>query len=1205
MPGRRPPVRAVARGARTAFRRLSRDHQGVTPSSGLLPDLPQTGEAVRHDVLLSGVEAIVQIPMVQHRLDAVAGLRTATVVSGYPGSPLGTLDLALGRHATALGEHEVTHVPGVNEELAAATVWGSQQRSIMSASEFDGVVGIWYGKSPGVDRCGDVFKHANSMGSARNGGVLVVAGDDPSAKSSTLPNDSRGAFFDAHIPVLAPSTVEEVLQFGIHGIALSRYSGLWTGLKVVTNLADGFTSVALEDLIGSPVIPRLEIAGVLYEHHQQSVVNNIVSIQQEDEILNGRMEAARAYSLANGLNRVTHPSRDAWLGIAAVGKTHADVVQALADLGLDERELERRGVRILKIGMPFPLEPEAVREFAAGLDEILVVEEKRPLVEMFVRDVLYGSAHHPQVTGKRDAENRILVPGDGELTPERLRPVLGAVLSQRIAGLELRGPGDAIRAAPDVNMLELPLADAPPPPRTPAYCSGCPHNRSTLGPDGKAIIGSGVGCHAMTFIDGRHNDEDRDHTILPLTPMGAEGVMWIGAHQFADAPHMFQNLGDGTLAHSGSLAIRACVAANVNITFKILYNRAVAMTGGQHVAGTTEVPALTRELDAMGVSRVVVVADEPDKYGRRAKFADGVEVFHRDRLAEVERTLANAPGVTALVYDQRCAAEARRLRKRGRLPQPATRVVINEAVCEGCGDCQVKSNCLSVQPVDTPLGRKTQIHQSSCNQDLTCLQGDCPSFVTVDAETVTERRGPAVAAEPPETFPEPERTAADDTFDSYMIGVGGTGVVTVNRLLGTAAMKEGWTVVGLDQTGLSQKGGAVVSHLRARHGVAQAVSTVPPGSSDVYFAFDSLAAAEQKHLDRASPDKTLALISSAVAPTAGVITSPLTSMPPSSALGARIARSVRHAESYDAEGICEALLGDHMPAHVFLIGVAYQQGVLPFSVAAIEESIGETGGGAANNLRAFRWGRAAVVDPGVLAGAVTKEEPRRSSDRVPSADAQRAGDELLARADLPAATRAVVDWRLKDLVDYQSRATAEAYLEVVGRAVAAERPAGRTDFSEAVAHYLYRFMAYKDEYEVARLHLDAAFGEQLDGQFPGAKVAFRLHPPALRALGLKRKLAIPSWLMLPLFRMLRSMRRLRGTFADPFGRAEVRRVERRLIAEYVEMVDNLLPKLAGHYDTAVALAVLPEVVRGYEHVKLRGVEKYEAARTELLEELRA
>jgi indolepyruvate ferredoxin oxidoreductase len=1163
----------------------------------MLSDLPRAESGERARSLLSGIEAVVQIPLLQHALDARAGLRTATVISGYPGSPLGTLDLALERQRRRLEASAVTHVPGLNEELAATIVWGSQQKTLMPSTAIDGVVGIWYGKSPGVDRCGDVFKHANSMGSAEHGGVLVIAGDDPSAKSSTLPNDSRSAFYDAQIPVLTPATVAEIVQFGLHGIALSRYSGLWTGLKIVTNLADGFESVVLEELAPSPVLPRLEIDGRLFVHTQRPTVNNTVSVLQEAEILNGRIEAAKAYALANGINRVTHPCRDAWLGIAAQGKSHADVVQALRDLGLETDELARAGVRILKIGMPYPLEPVVVKEFAAGLDELLVVEEKRPLVETFVRDVLYGHTHQPRVVGKRDEHGRILVPGDGELTPARLGSVLRSRLGRRIE--DLRDGGDEARRAgePLPELPTAPTAAPARPARAPAFCSGCPHNRSTAGP-ADALVGGGVGCHAMVYLEERHLDT----TLLPLTPMGAEGVMWIGAHRFAEADHMFQNLGDGTLAHSGSLAIRACVAANVNITFKILFNSAVAMTGGQHVAGATEVPALTRELEAMGVKRIIVAAEDPDRYEPNARWADGVTVWHRDRLPDAERELAASTGVTIIIYDQRCAAEARRLRRRGELPRPTIRTSINEAVCEGCGDCQKKSNCLSVLPVDTPLGRKTRIHQSSCNQDLTCLDGDCPSFVTIDTRTVRDE-GPKVV-EPPTDLRAPSSSSeGTSTFDAYMVGIGGTGVVTANRLLGTVALGEGWSVTGLDQTGLSQKGGSVVSHLRVTRGEMPAVSTVGSGGSDVYFAFDALAASEQRHLDRTSPEKTTAVISSSVVPTIAVITQPMTDMPPPSLLEGLIERSVKRAVSYDAQAICEELLGDHMPAHVFLIGVAYQHGLLPFPLEAIEHAIGELGAQGSSSLAAFRWGRAAVARPEALHEARDARRPRRSSEREPSRAAVRASARLLAARNLMGGHHDALEWYAADLVDYQDRHYAGRYLELVSRVIEAERELGgeRSELSETVARHLYRLMAYKDEYEVARLHLDSAFAGQLEDEFPGAKVTYRLHPPILRALGMTRKIAFPSSVILPFFRMLRVMRRLRGTPADPFGFANVRRVERTLIAEYATLIDSVLSRLSFEsYDAAVELAATPEAIRGYEEIKLRSVEHYESEKRRLV-----
>ena len=1166
----------------------------MSSSSGVLREFPPADGGSVQMAVLSGIDAVVQIPVLQHRADAAAGLRTAALLSGYPGSPLGTVDLALERQAQALAALDITHVPGLNEELAATIVWGTQQGSLMADSPFDGVVGIWYGKSPGVDRCGDVFKHANSMGSAANGGALVVAGDDPSAKSSTLPNDSRIALFDAQIPILLPSSVPEIMEFGLHGIAVSRYSGLWTGLKIVTDLADGFASVDVQDLIPSIVVPRLEVGGRPWQHVQRPTVNNTVSVLQEEEIVNGRLEAAKAYALANGLNRITHAARDAWLGIVVGGKTFADVLQALAELGLDAEALERGGVRILKVGMAYPLEPTVVREFAAGLEQVLVVEEKRPFVEMLIREVLYDMADRPRVVGKRDEEGRLLVPGDGELTPQRLRPILRDRLALRL---------DALAPEP-VDAAPAPLVVAPPAPRpsrVPVFCSGCPHNRSTAPTEG--IVGGGVGCHAMVYLEERHHS----HALLPLTPMGAEGVMWIGAHRFVAEDHMVQNLGDGTLAHSGSLAIRASVAAGVNITFKILFNRAIAMTGGQDVAGAVEVPALSREFEAMGVRRTIVVADEPGKYGEDARWAPGVEVWGRDRLPDAEIELARTPGVTALIYDQRCAAESRRLRKRGKLPTPATRVVINEAVCEGCGDCQVKSNCLSVQPVDTPLGRKTRIHQSSCNQDLSCLDGDCPSFVTVDATTVRERE--RTRPQPPSDLPAAVLAEVNDEFSSYMVGVGGTGVVTVNRLLGSAALRDGWTVSGLDQTGLSQKGGSVVSHLRAsRHGTP-AVNTVADGACDVYFAFDPLAAAEPRHLARASSARTLALVSTDVAPTISVITQPRSSMPGGDSLADAIRPSVLGLESQPAESICEELFGDHMPSHVFMVGVAHQLGALPLSLEALEGAIGELGN-AETNLAAFRWGRAAVCLPEALTAARSGGRTIHSSERSPSVKAEAAGERMLAGVALPQPTLALASWRVKDLIDYQDEALARRYLDLVMRAAAAEQridaqaPADGPLLSETVARQLYKLLAYKDEYEVARLHLDAAFAAQLDAEFPRAKVAFRLHPPALRAMGLKRKLAIPAWIMGPGFKGLMRLRRLRGTALDPFGRAEVRKVERRLIEEYIGTLDRLLTSLSdADHGLVVELAALPERVRGYEDVKLRNVIEYDRERARLLEEI--
>jgi indolepyruvate ferredoxin oxidoreductase len=1133
--------------------------------------------------LLTGVDAVVRLSRLQRQLDAEQGIDTSSVVSGYPGSPLGGVDLAVERDAKR--DDVVRHVPGVNEELAAAVVWGSQQRSLMTLRDDQGVIGIWYGKSPGIDRSGDVLKHANSMGTARNGGVLVVCGDDPAAKSSSIPNDTRGAFFDAQMPVLIPSCVADIVRLGLHGIALSRFSGLWVGLKVVTDFADGFQSVVLDDLLPHPVLPEVRVDGRVWVHDQLPTVNNTVSVQQEHDILNGRLEAARAYSLANGLNRTTHDPAGARLGIAASGKAHADVLESLARLGLDP---DTAGIRLFSVAMPYPLEPTAVQDFAAGLDEVLVVEEKRAFLETFVREALYDGPHQPRVLGKRGADGRTLVPAEGDLVPDRLVAVLRKWLEAH-GVLQHEEPN----AVPTANVISLPLAaPAPPrPARMPAFCSGCPHNRSTAGPEG-AIMGGGVGCHSIVYLEERH----RDTTILALTPMGAEGVPWIGAAGFASAPHMFQNLGDGTYGHSGSLAIKACLAAGVNITFKLLYNAAVAMTGAQEVQGGTDVPALTRELDAMGVGRIIVVADDPHKYGRNAGIARGVTVWGRDRLAEAERILADTPGVTVLLYDQRCAAQARRLWKRGQLVEPNKRVVINEAVCEGCGDCQKKSNCMSVVPVKTALGRKTQIHQASCNHDISCLDGDCPSFLTVETDGPAQPPKPRHVA-PPADLPEPAAPLARDELSTYMVGIGGTGVVTASRVLASAALHDGWTVAGLDQTGLSQKGGSVTSHLRARRVGAPNTNTIGREGADVLFAFDPLAAAEQRHLQRTKGPRATAIVSTHVAPTSTVITQPNTVMPTGDVLRDAIAAAVGETVACDARALSEALYGDNLPANVLLLGVAYQAGALPFSYHAFEEAIGELGKAAERNLEAFAWGRAVVARPEAVAEVLNGAKPETERRREPPRAAVDAARVLFERRGTDPALREAVAWYVADLVDYQDAALAGRYLDTVEAAWAAERAAApdRHELSEAVALHLYRLMAYKDEFEVARLHLDAETRQRIAGDYPGARVRYQLHPPLLRAMGMKRKLKIAPAVADPLFRGLHAARKLRGTALDPFGRAEVRKVERRLVEDYATRMRALTGTLtADGYERALDVAKLPEMVRGYEDVKLANVAEYEA-----------
>jgi indolepyruvate ferredoxin oxidoreductase len=1126
-------------------------------------------------IFLSGIQALVRLPLDQHRADRRRGLRTATLISGYRGSPLGGLDQTLERNAHILREHHVVFVSGVNEDLGATAVYGSQLANLFPRPKFDGVLGMWYGKGPGVDRTGDAFKHANYAGVGRWGGVLAVGGDDPFSKSSTIPTHSEVAFYDALMPVVFPGNVQEILDLGRLGFELSRYSGLWVGFKIVTNVADeiGTAEVAPDRIRLRD--PGFEFEGRPWQAQQAPMLMPPFGLETERIIHAGRLEAARAFAAVHPLNEITVPTPEAWLGIVAPGKTYYDLREALRDLGLDDAALRRYGIRLLRLGLLFPLEPGVVREFARGLEEVLVIEEKRAFVELFLRDLLYNQTVRPRVVGKTDEHGRVLVPAHGELDADRIAQIVAARLERR-----LQLPSVTARVA----LLEA-LRERPGPltlARQPYFCSGCPHNRSTVVPEG-SLAAAGIGCHGMALY--------MDRNTWGLTHMGGEGAQWVGAAPFTETPHLFQNLGDGTLFHSGSLAIRQAVAAGVNITYKILYNSAVAMTGGQDAAGALPVPELTRVLEAEGVRRILVLTDEPDKYPRDARWAPGVEVWHRDRLEEAQKLLRATPGVTALIYDQRCAAEKRRLRKRGRLADPPMRVYINEAVCEGCGDCGVKSNCLSVQPVETEFGRKTQIHQSSCNKDYSCLQGDCPSFVTV-VPRGTARRPARSAFRVERALPEPELRVGRRCH-LFMTGIGGTGVVTVNQILGTAAMLDGKWVRGLDQTGLSQKGGPVVSHLKIYDEPEAVSNKVGAGEADTYLGFDILVATTPSNLDRARPDRTLAVVSTSRVPTGAMVTSPAVTFPDLAALRAAIDRVTRKDENVylDAVALAEALFDDHMAANMIVLGAAYQAGGIPVSAAAIERAIALNGVAVEINTQAFRAGRLAVVDP------AWAEQVRRP--RLGAAEARPALDaEARALVDSVGATgelRRLLEIRVPELMAYQDASYARQYVAFVQRVRQAEALAvpGQSRLSEAVARSLFKLMAYKDEYEVARLHLASALPRQLADVYPdGFTLHYHLHPPVLRALGLRRKLRVGRWVE-TVFRLLVALRRLRGTPFDPFGRTAVRRLERALVDEYRALVDKALAELSElSYERAVRLASLPDLIRGYEDVKVRSVQRF-------------
>jgi indolepyruvate ferredoxin oxidoreductase len=1071
----------------------------------------------------------------------------------------------------------VHFISGVNEDLGATAVYGSQLANLFPTPKYDGVLGMWYGKGPGVDRTGDIFKHANFAGVGRYGGVLALGGDDPISKSSTLPTHSEVAFFDAQFPVLFPGNVQEILDLGRLGFELSRYSGLWVGFKIVTNVADELGTAEVSPDRVTIVDPGFTFDGRPWQHTQNPTLLPPFGLELEREIHYGRLEAAKAFAAINGLNRITVPTRDAWLGIAAAGKTYFDVRQALTELGLgDDATLSRHGIRLLKIGMLYPMEPGIVREFARGLEEILVIEEKRAFVELFMRDVLYNQTERPRIVGKRDVDGRPLVPASGELDSDTIAPLLAARLEPRM-------PLSSITAR--VALLEA-MRERPAPvtlARQPFFCSGCPHNTSTRTPEG-SIAGAGIGCHGMALLMP-------ERRTIGVTHMGGEGAQWVGMAPFSGMEHMFQNLGDGTFFHSGSLAIRQAVAAATNVTYKILYNSAVAMTGGQDAAGAIPVPELTRQLEAEGVKRTLVLTDEPDKYPKGTRWGAGVEVWHRDRLDEAQQLLRAIPGVTALVYDQRCAAEKRRLRKRGKLPEPAMRVVINEAVCEGCGDCGVKSNCLSVHPVETEFGRKTQIHQSSCNKDYSCLKGDCPSFVTVwpRGKPVAKARRPfSIDRE----LPEPERRVPANA-NVFMTGIGGTGVVTVNQVLGTAALLDGHHVRGLDQTGLSQKGGPVVAHLKIFDGPADVANKISAADADCYIGLDLLVASAPANLAHARPDRTIAVISTSQVPTGAMVTSTDVRFPDTGGIVATINRLTRKDENVflDALGAAETLFGDHMAANMMMLGAAYQAGALPVSAASIERAVALNGVAVEMNTEAFRAGRLAIVDPGWLASIRPRRAGAVESAPVLDAEARRLVTAVGATGEL----QRLLEIRVPELIAYQDARHARAYVEFVQRVlqVEAARVPGQTRLAEGVARSLFKLMAYKDEYEVARLHLKTDVGAIFAEQYPGgARIAYQLLPPVLRAFGLRRKLALGRW-MDGIFRFLVSMRGLRGTPFDPFGRAAVRRVERQLPGEYRALIEKALVDLSPDtYERAIRLANAPDLIRGYEDVKLRSVERF-------------
>ncbi|HML18336.1 MAG TPA: indolepyruvate ferredoxin oxidoreductase family protein [Bryobacteraceae bacterium] len=1109
----------------------------------------------RGSVYLTGIQALVRLPIDQMRRDRRAGLKTAAFISGYEGSPLGGYDLQLARSRKLLEELNVHFRPGLNEELAATSVMGSQVFEVVGKTKVDGVVGFWYGKGPGVDRSGDIFRHANMAGTGTHGGAVVLAGDDHSCKSSTIPHQSDFSLYNFGIPFLYPGNTQEIIDYGLLAVALSRYSGAWVGLKMVTDICDGGSTVIVD-----PDRPAIRLP----EGYQKTVDARIVapvSLGLEYEVNVRRLQAAIEFARLNHVNKWRGAKDQAWLGIASAGKSYYDLMQALRDLGIGEDDLNAFGIRIAKFGMTFPLDGAFAREFAEGLETVLVIEEKRSFLELHLRDALYATAARPVVIGKIDRNGEPMFPPAGELDPDVIATVVARVVRSRYT---------TEKAVARIHFLE----DVAARPREvtasrPAnFCSGCPHNRSTLLLPGQ-IAGGGIGCHTMAM---RLVDANRSFSYM--TQMGGEGAPWIGIAPFVEHNHVFQNVGDGTFFHSGSLALRALVASGLNITYKILYNGHVAMTGGQTVQGALPIPQLTRQLEAEGVRKTIILAEQPERW-RNAELATNAQVRDRSELEITLAELEKIPGVTAIIYDQECAAEKRRMRSRGMYQEPTRRLMIHDEVCEGCGDCVKQSNCMSLTPIPTARGQKISIHQSSCNKDYSCVLGDCPSFVTVKIKAGTGLRRKALPSLPSTAVPAPRDVAT--VGDGYRIvcpGIGGTGVVTINALLATAAWIEGLHVSTLDQTGTAQKGGAVISHLLLSRKPMEVPHRINAGNADVVIGFDLLGVANPDNLRFASPDRTTAVLNTNLTPTIDVIRSRAPLVGPERMLE-KINTATRRGRNIIVDGnrLAEGLFGTHLAVNLFMVGVAYQGGLIPLSLSSIEQAIRLNEVEVEKNLQVFEWGRKYYHD-------------------VPSVEA------VLSNGSGPKAA-ASFD-RVAELTAYQSAAYARQFSDFVAE-VGRRAPA----LEETVSRYLYKLMAYKDEYEVARLLTRPEFEARVRETWAEVEsISYNLHPPLLRSLGVHKKLALGPWFRAPL-KMLAAMKFVRGGVLDIFSYGRHRRMERDLIAWYRTLIEQVIEHLAPENQAAaIEIAALPDQIRGYERIKEESIAKTKALAEEKLAQMR-
>jgi indolepyruvate ferredoxin oxidoreductase len=1134
-------------------------------------------DLTKSPVFVTGYQALIRLCLMQKERDRQAGLNTAGYISGYRGSPLGGLDQQFVRAERFLAPNDIIFQAGLNEDLAATALWGTQAAELRGEGKFDGVFGIWYGKGPGVDRTGDVFRHANFAGSSKHGGVLALMGDDHTAESSTTAHQSEYHFVDVMIPILNPAGVQEIIDYGLYGFAMSRYCGTWSALKCMHETVE---STAVID--GS--LDRVKIV-IPSDFEMPPGGLNIrlrdTILGQEARLYDYKRDAMLAFIRANKLNRIiTSGGANPKIGIVTTGKAYLDVRQALDELGIDEVRCNELGLRILKIGCPWPIPRDELVDFARGLDLIIVVEEKRSLLEVQVREELYGTANQPVCIGKKDERGNWLFPVKGALDPNEVAITIGDRLLARRNDDAIAIKVSRLKQAQHA-LAELQEVAS----RTPYFCSGCPHNSSTVVPEGMRAY-AGIGCHFMA--------QWMDRNTLGYTHMGGEGANWIGEAPFVNRNHVFQNLGDGTYNHSGSMAIRAAIASGVNITYKILYNDAVAMTGGQAHEGQLTVPQIAQQVAAEGVKRIAIVSDDPRKYPSGIDWPKDITFHHRDDLNEVQREFAGIPGTSVLIYDQTCAAEKRRRRKRGAFPDPDKRVIINELVCEGCGDCGVKSNCVSVQPLQTEWGRKRTIDQSSCNKDYSCIKGFCPSFVTVHG--AKPKRGTAVAEGEGLTLPEPTLPKIGEPFGIIVTGIGGTGIVTIGGVLGMAAHLEGKGVGIIDMAGLAQKGGAVYSHIRIAnkpediHAIRMAA-----GGADLVLGGDIVVAGNKKVLAAVKHGSTRMMIN-----TAEFLPGDFTRNADFSLPTERLKRAIIAAAGSDnvsfvaASRLATALLGNSIAANIFLVGYAFQKGGLPLSAESIEKAIEMNGEAVALNQAAFRWGRRAALDVAAVEKLIptqaSQDDNRRLSENL---------DEIIAR-------------RAEFLTQYQNAAYARRYSDFVAKARKAEGAVrGRTGLAEAIARNLFKLMAYKDEYEVARLYTDGNFAKQVAATFePGSlRYEFHLAPPLLarkdKVTGEPRKTSFGPWIMTA-FGLLKRLKGLRGTAFDPFGYTAERRTERKLIADYEALMTEVLGKLnADNHPLAVGLAVIPEKIRGFGHIKLRNLKAAKADEAALFEQFRS